>query len=55
VTCSRKVFVSLCAYFLVERSGGHSDHHFDHHCTLFGLVLHRSLSFRMPVDLRKRT
>src|SRR5215213_2237836 len=22
------------------------DHHFDHHCTLFGLVVHRSASFR---------
>jgi hypothetical protein len=27
------------------------DHHFDHHCTLFGPARHRSPTFRMPVDL----
>ncbi|MGY1606772.1 MULTISPECIES: nucleoside monophosphate kinase [unclassified Geodermatophilus] len=31
------------------------DHHSDHHCALFGVVRHRSPSFRMPVDLRTWT
>ena len=31
------------------------DHRFDHHCTLFGLIRHRSPLFRMPLDLRRWT
>jgi hypothetical protein len=31
------------------------DHHFDHHGTLFRSVGCRSSSFRMPVDLHRRT
>jgi hypothetical protein len=38
---------------LAETSG--LDHHFDHHWGLFGAVRLRSLSFRMPFDLRRRT
>src|SRR3954454_1037777 len=31
------------------------DHLFDHHCTLFGAARHRSPSFRMPIEMPKRT